>query len=391
MNFARLIHPCTVEEFFQHYYEKVYLLNTRAVPDYFDEVLNEADLDLFFAQQDLNPATIKLVKDGVPIPIDLWTKTIERSAGPLKTFICQEEVFEHYYKGATIVINAAEKMIPGITKACSAMERETRLLFQANIYITPPNSQGFSMHYDDHDIFSLQVKGTKRWKMYDAGEELPTNKRPFRKNPELISKIELHPGDLLYMPRGLVHEAFSTTTSTIHVNFSCKGVYGFDLLKTLSEVAEEEDVFFRKMIPHGFSSVEEIAGYKAVFMEKLLSLIDKYDVEALLQKRQLSFLKTAIVDFKGRFSDAMALEKLNVNSVIAKRKAVDYHLEKTTAGMIVSFGEHQISVSKIFDLSLFFKHEPFKVADIKGIITDHGKLVLVREFVEAGFLQIVEN
>jgi len=391
MNFARLIHPCTPEEFFQQHYEKAYFLNTRAEPGYFDEVLNEADLDLFFAQQDLNPATIKLVKDGVSVPVDLWTKTIERSAGPLKTFICQEKVFKHYYEGATIVINAAEKMIPGITKACSAIEREIRLLFQSNIYITPPNAQGFSMHYDDHDIFSLQIKGTKRWKMYNSGEELPTHKEPFRKNPELIAEIELHSGDLLYMPRGLVHEAFSTTTSTIHVNFSCKGVYGFDLLKTLSDVAEEEDIFFRKMIPHGFSSAEEIAGYKAIFTEKLLSLIDKYDVEALLQKRHLSFLKREIVDFKGRFRDAMALENLSLNSIIAKRKTMDYHLEKTTAGIIVRFGEHQISVSKILDLSLIFKDEPFKVADIRGMITDHGKLILMREFIEAGFLQIIKN
>jgi len=182
MNFTKLIHPCTVEAFFQDHYEKAFLLNTREEADYYQEILTETDLDLFFAQQDLNPASIKLVKDGVSIPVELWTKTIERSAGPLKTFICQEQLFRHYYEGATIVINAAEKMIPGITKACSEIEKETRLLFQSNLYITPPNSQGFSMHYDDHDIFSLQIKGTKKWKMYDAAEELPTTKGPFRKS-----------------------------------------------------------------------------------------------------------------------------------------------------------------------------------------------------------------
>lgn len=391
MNFAHLIHPCTVEKFFQDHYEKAFLLNTRVQPGYYSEVLNEAGLDLFFAQQDLNPATIKLVKDGVSIPADLWTKTTEHSAGPLKTFICHEKVFKHYYEGATIVINAADKMIPGITKVCLAMERETRLLFQCNIYITPPNSQGFSMHYDDHDIFSLQIKGTKRWKMYNSGEELPTTKAPFRKKPELISEIELHAGDLLYMPRGLVHEAFATTTSTIHLNLSCKGVHGFDLITTLAKLAEEEDVFFRKMIPHGFSSAEERSEYKAVFAKKLMQLIEKYDAETLLQKRQQSFLKAQVIDFKGRFSDAMLLEELHLNSVVKKRKTLDFQLEKTPDGNVVIFGTREISVSKIFDLSLLINDEPFKVADIGGLITNNGKLTLVRQFVEAGFLRIIEN
>lgn len=391
MNFARLIHPCTVEKFFQEHYEKSFLLNTRVQPGYYHEVVNQADLDLFFAQQDLNPATIKLVKDGVSVPVDLWTKTIEHSAGPLKTFICQEKVFTHYYEGATIVINAADKMIPGITKACLEMEKETRLLFQCNLYITPPNSQGFSMHYDDHDIFSLQIKGTKRWKMYHSGEELPTTKAPFRKTPELISEIELHAGDLLYMPRGLVHEAFATTTSTIHLNFSCKGVHGFDLITTLSKLAEEEDIFFRKMIPHGFNSAEERNAYKAVFAEKLLLLIEKYDAEALLQKRHQSFSKAQVTDFKGRFTDAMLLEELHLNSVVEKRKTLDFQIKKTAAGNVIIFGKQEMSVSKIFDLSLFMKDEPFKVADIGGLITNNGKLILVRQFVEAGFLQIIAN
>lgn len=87
----------------------------------------------------------------------------------------------------------------------------------------------------------------------------------------------------------------------------------------------------------------------------------------------------------------MLLEELHLNSVVEKRKTLDFQIKKTAAGNVIIFGKQEMSVSKIFDLSLFMKDEPFKVADIGGLITNNGKLTLVRQFVEAGFLQITEN
>lgn len=390
MDFARLIAPCTLEEFFSNHYEKAFLLNQRGEPGYYDEVLTEADLDLFFSL-DLNPVGIKLARDGELIPVEKWTRVIESSNRSSVTIADVEKIFRYYYEGTTIVINAAEKKIPRLAKACSAIEQETRLLFQANVYITPPGSRGFSMHYDDHDIFTLQVKGSKKWKLYDAGAELPASKRPFRKAPELILEPELNPGDLLYMPRGLVHEAFATAVSTIHVNFSCKPVYGFHLVESLAKFAEDEDVFFRKMIPNALATEDELRNYKATFAEKLAALIEKYGVETLLQKQDDQFIAKQGIDLTGRLTDALALEKLNKNSLVAKRKDIAFGFAKTPEGITLSFGEQAITIPKIIDPVLFLEDKPFKVAEVRGLITDEGRLQLVRRLVEAGFLQIIEN
>jgi hypothetical protein len=392
MNFARLIAPRTVEDFFLGYYEKNFLLNQRNQPGYYDDVLSEADLDMFLSQQDLNPASIRLVKDGMPVPVETWTKIQERVAGPLKTFVVTEELFRNYYNGATIIINSAEKMIPGLAKACSAIQQEMHLVFQANIYITPPNSQGFSMHYDDHDIFTLQVKGPKKWRLYDTGEELPTIKKPFRKPAELIKELELHSGDLLYMPRGLVHEAFATDVATVHVNFSCTGIYGFHLLGDLARIAEEEDIFFRKSIPHIYSSDEEISNYKSAFSKKLIDLIEKYHIAELLQMQNRKIVSKQVINFNGRLIDALGLEKLHLQSLVVKRKGIPFYLEKLSDGAtLVTFGKHTIRISGIVSLDIFFQDNAFKVNDIQGLMTNNGKLTIVREFIQAGFLKIVNN
>ena len=66
---------------------------------------------------------------------------------------------------------------------------------QVNAYVTPPQSRGFSDHYDVHDVFVLQIEGEKRWPIHAPIHPVtpahpaldrparPTSKRPPRAEP----------------------------------------------------------------------------------------------------------------------------------------------------------------------------------------------------------------
>ena len=75
-------------------------------------------------------------------------------------------------------------------------------------------------------VVFLQLNGTKKWKVWKNNEmDLP----PGESSPDLaedelgepLQIIEMEPGDMLYMPRGLIHCAHSgADESSIHVTFS---------------------------------------------------------------------------------------------------------------------------------------------------------------------------
>ena len=99
----------------------------------------------------------------------------------------------------------------------SLLESEFGCMVGSNAYLTPMHSQGFAPHYDDVDVFILQWEGYKRWRVYapfNKGETLPrassrdyTVKEMEENVGESIMDVVLGPGDVLYLPRGWIHQA----------------------------------------------------------------------------------------------------------------------------------------------------------------------------------------
>ncbi|XP_020230222.1 uncharacterized protein LOC109811006 [Cajanus cajan] len=103
----------------------------------------------------------------------------------------------------------------------------------ANLYLTPPNSQGLACHFDDHCVFVCQIFGSKQWtifsppgqllpRLYDnlLGSDIDCTKACKR-------EFSLREGDVLYIPRGFPHEAYTNSDDG-------DGYPGFSLHLTLS-------------------------------------------------------------------------------------------------------------------------------------------------------------
>lgn len=390
VSLAYLIAPLAVGDFFENHWEKK-ILHLRHQAGYFNNVLRLSDIDDLLSQQNLLPDGIKLMNSGEGIDVHHWTKAEKLLDGTIKTVVDTQKLFKYFNSGATIIINAAEKCITRLANACRNFEQEMQIRVQANIYVTPPNSQGFAMHYDPHDIFLMQIKGPKTWQIYDSGEQLPTKYRKFRQEAKLVLKQDILTGDFMYMPRGTVHEAFASDVSTVHVNFSCKPRYGYHLIEDIAGLAEQDDIFFRQTIPHGYSSDEEKKAYMEAFHLKLEELVKKVSPVQLLAMETDDFVAQHSMDFKGYLLNALQMETLTIQSKVSKRKGCIYTVKKAGNTLHINFSGQKLIVPPFIDKTLFLQDEPFTIADIKGLATADGKLTLVKEFIAAGFLEIIDE
>ena len=48
-----------------------------------------------------------------------------------------------------------------VWKLCATLQDFFGSMVGANVYLTPPGTQGFAPHYDDVEVFILQVKSEK--------------------------------------------------------------------------------------------------------------------------------------------------------------------------------------------------------------------------------------
>ena len=125
--------------------------------------------------------------------------------------------------GYTIVLDGVERYVRAIASLAHSIEVELNFPVQVNAYITPPASQGLVPHYDDHDVLILQIQGSKIWHLYD-GADVPPHEMQRDKNKAvaidglpLPTDLRLEVGDVLYLPRGRVHAAETTSEPSVHL------------------------------------------------------------------------------------------------------------------------------------------------------------------------------
>ena len=131
-----------------------------------------------------------------------------------------------YLDGCSIIVNHADFHHPIIANLCNSLQ-ETFPHVYANTYLSPPDSHAVNAHADDRDVLVVQLLGSKTWKVYrKVPIKYPFENEQVGKNglgvdPSVFAgglcfedeEITLSAGDVLYMPRGFVHEA-STHTQT---------------------------------------------------------------------------------------------------------------------------------------------------------------------------------
>lgn len=199
------------------------------------------------------------------------------------------QLLEELKNGATIRVAHIEHYIPALNSMCRALEAKLHLPLRANLYMTPPFSQGFAPHFDLDDIFVLQAFGQKDWYLhskYSGQQPLPNNDMPFdaakHKSEARPDIVRLSAGDVLYLPRGFMHEARTDSCASIHITFAAIGIKLGQMVEQLVKKLSVLEPGLRRMVRFDPASPPDSAELEALASEIRSCLAGLVEPEMLL-------------------------------------------------------------------------------------------------------------
>lgn len=250
--FESLISPIKTETFLKEFWEQKPLLIQRddpALATYYQSLFRLTDLKRLCSQgvyygRDVNVCRCVNGK-----------KKILNKDGKAH-FLQLRKDFDQ--KRATIQFHQPQRFKDELWRIQEKLECYFGSLVGSNVYITPAGAQGLPPHYDDVEVFILQLEGQKHWRLYSPTVALA---REYSVEPEAqlgepTHDFILKPGDLLYFPRGTIHQADTPPglAHSTHVTISTyqNNSWGDFLLDSISGLVfdtAKEDVKLRTGIP----------------------------------------------------------------------------------------------------------------------------------------------
>jgi ribosomal protein L16 Arg81 hydroxylase len=260
-SFMNLLAPVRQKRFFEQHWENQPLHVQRSQSDYYAQLLTNRDVEAVISSGGLRFPAIQLARDGGFFPPEAFTRNI-RSGGDVFTGVPDlDRIRAEYQSGATISLPGFHRAWKPLGALAAAIEAEFDHPVHTNVYITPGNAVGFSPHYDTHEVFVLQIAGSKRWRIHRPPLPLPHRSQPFdprNHGPSApLFELDLLPGDLLYLPRGFVHTTATSDSFSVHVTLGITVYTWIELLIEWAQLSKHSQSF-RRALPPGFAGNEEV-------------------------------------------------------------------------------------------------------------------------------------
>ncbi|CAE7922083.1 unnamed protein product [Symbiodinium sp. KB8] len=284
--FTQLIRPLTVDAFFRDVWERA--------PRAFQGALESCLAPLSW--EVLDEVLLRALAPGCPEETEL---VIYKGLKPSEEYSSPAAA---YLDGASIIVNHVDKVWRPVFELCRAL-REFPSLY-ANCYVTPQESQAAPPHADDRDVLVFQLEGTKHWKIYgEAPIYMPYPSEQVGKNglevpPELLDSTPafeqtLKVGDVLYVPRGYVHEATTQNEASLHLTVAVP-TYDWTVSRVLCDALQtlldgpggREENPWRRAVPFRAGRWTEMPGvFDKACLREIVEHIDLNHAQAVFRAK----------------------------------------------------------------------------------------------------------
>ncbi|XP_013910527.1 PREDICTED: bifunctional lysine-specific demethylase and histidyl-hydroxylase NO66 [Thamnophis sirtalis] len=349
--FQWLIAPVSSQEFFHRYWEKSPLLIHRHNPSYYQDLFSTAEFDNILRNHS--------VQFGVNLDVTSYEDGKRETHNPVGRAV-PAVVWDFYRNGCSLRMLNPQAFSVTVWHFLSILQEQFSTMVGANTYLTPAGAQGFAPHYDDIEAFVIQLEGKKHWRVYaprQPDEMLPRFSSSNFSQMEIgepILETVLEAGDLLYFPRGFIHQGDCLPEAhSLHITVSSyqQNSWG-DLLEKLLpaalQMAIEEDIEYRQGLPADYLEYMGVINTDAedprrtVFLQKIRTLVTKLmdyaPVDAAVDQKAKSFFHDCLPPVLTETEKALSVLRHPARWENGNVQNVDIQLEKTTQICLLRYG-----------------------------------------------------
>lgn len=381
--FAELLDPFPVGEFFRHHRDREFLLVDRDEPDRYADLLDLATVERFVFEGNPRKRHLQVLREGGGVDHSEYLYP----SGLVDTVA----VARLFAEGCSVVLPQAQEHLVSLGVLVRGLEAELGCRIQANVYLAPPSTSAFAPHYDQHDVFAVQVHGAKDWTLFDSDLPIPAPRAFDRVNDcpgREVAAFTLRQGSVCYIPRGRMHKALSDSVS-VHVTVGVHWVTALDLLEATVQHAAQVVPSLQQALPHRwFESGEPQAEALAALRSVLPGLVSDQEAAAVLQGLHHDLVATRQPLVPGQLEQVLRIDEIDQGTVVARRDPMlwrrvdgDDTVEVACFGNVISFPTIVGAA-----LSVLLAGADVRVGDLPGL-DEEERLVLVRRLVREGVLQ----
>jgi len=399
-----MIAPHSLEDFFSAYFEQTPLHVDRNDQSYFAGVYSVADVEDALTVGARDPENFALVKFGNPeVSVDAFTyerpsarwRTSDR--GPAKA-VDARKVIGCFADGYTLIVNDAALFNARLQRFSNRIQRELLAYCQANVYLTPPAAQGFQIHHDSHDTLTAQIEGEKTWRIYKPLVALPLEAQPFDvatnlDNVELVREVHLRPGDTLYIPRGYLHEAKTSSTQSLHITFALAPIRVAEVLDFVSRIASVRDVELRRALRPSMVDADGFPERFGQFFEsRLTATFSGERVESALDGALYEMFRITRPNTNGAFEQALRCANITDGMRLRIDDGVPFMIRDRQGAVDLLIAGKSIEFPAFCKAAILqIQQGPVTVAELDPALSPEHRNPLIRLLVLEGLVLIDET
>jgi hypothetical protein len=222
--------------------------------------------------------------------------------------------------------------------------------------------------------------------------EFPAEWGQSRLETPLAAELELRPGDLLYIPRGMPHCAVAGEATSLHLTISVMPLYWTDFLKAAVEQAALEAPELRRAFPAQFvNNLEAREAMRASFDQAMQAFADRASYDTTFQVLCRNRVRQQGFPRDGHFADLDPVRPVAPSSVLLLRPGLLCLVETGPGFSSLRFATRHVRGPEHLLRAFEFirDHERFRVAEIPGL-DEQGQQVLARRLIREGLLCFAE-